>query len=104
MNSTKGISRVVVTGDKCGSTDKIAKILVSLLFQMKPTRCTPLLSIFISTSVHVSGNYVRIIRRTYCIYATLVFFTLYGWLSGLQTRQLGSFKKDFTGMHGQQNI
>jgi len=24
-----------------------------------------------------------IIRRTYCIYATLVFFTLYGWLSGL---------------------
>jgi len=28
-----------------------------------------------------------IIRRIYCIYATLVFFTLYGWLSGLQTRQ-----------------
>jgi hypothetical protein len=35
-----------------------------------------LLSIFISTSVHVSGNYVPIIRRTYCIYATPVFFTL----------------------------
>ena len=52
-------------------------------FKMKPTRCTLLLSIFISTSVHVSGNYVPIIRRTYCIYATLVFFTLYGWLSGL---------------------
>ena len=34
-------------------------------------------------SLHVSGNYVSIIRRTYCIYATLVFFTLYGWLSGL---------------------
>ena len=58
------------------------------LFQMKPTRCTLLLSIFISTSLHGSGNYVPIIRRTYCIYATLVFFTLYGWLSGLlqQTR------------------
>ena len=37
--------------------------------------CTPLLSIFISASVHVSGNYVPIIRRTHCIYETLVFFT-----------------------------
>jgi len=45
---------------------------------MKPTRCTLLLSTFISTSLHVSGNYVPIIRITYCIYATLVFFTLYG--------------------------
>ena len=35
------------------------------LFQMKPTRCTLLLSIFISTSLHVSGNYVPIIRRNY---------------------------------------
>ena len=50
---------------------------------MKPTRCTLLLGIFISTSLHVSGNCVPIIRRTYCIYAILVFFTLYGWLSGL---------------------
>ena len=41
----------------------------------------------ISTSLHVSGNYVPIIRRTYCIYAALVFFTLYGWLSCLQNRQ-----------------
>ena len=57
------------------------------LFQMKPTRCTLLLSIFISTSLHVLGNYVPIIRRTYCIYATLVFFTLYGWLSDRLTRQ-----------------
>jgi len=54
---------------------------------MKPNRCTLLLSICISTSLHVSGNYVPIIRRIYCSYATLVFFTLYGWLSGLQTRQ-----------------
>jgi hypothetical protein len=53
------------------------------LFQMKPTRCTLLLSIFILTSLHVSGNYVPNIRRTYCTYVTLVFFTLYGWLSGL---------------------
>jgi len=41
------------------------------LFQMQPTRCTILLSIFISTSLHVSGNYVPISRETYCIYATL---------------------------------
>jgi len=47
------------------------------LLQMKPTRCTLLLSIFISTSLHVSGNYVPIIRS----------ITLHGWLSGLQTRQ-----------------
>jgi hypothetical protein len=49
-----------------------------------------LLGIFTSTSVHVSGNCVPIIRRTYCIYATLVFFTLYGWLSGLQTMTMGT--------------
>ena len=53
-----------------------------ILFQIKPTRRTLLLSIFISISLHVSDNYVPIIRRTYCIYATLVFLTLYGWLSG----------------------
>ena len=53
------------------------------LFQMKPTRCTLLLSTLISTSLHVPGNYVPIIRRTYYIYAMLVFFTLWcapGWL------------------------
>jgi len=55
---------------------------------MKPTRCTLPLSKFTSTSVHVSGTYVLIISRTYCIYVTLVFFTLYVWPSGLQTRQL----------------
>jgi len=43
--------------------------------------------IFISTSLHVSGSYVPIIRITYWIYAALVFFTVYGWLPGLQTRQ-----------------
>ena len=57
------------------------------LFQMKRTRCTLILSIFISTSLHVSVNYVSIIRRYYCIHAKLVFISLYGWLSGLQTRQ-----------------
>ena len=59
------------------------------LFQTKPSRYILLLSIFISTSLHVSGNYLPIIRRPYCIYATLVFFTLDGWLSGLleQIRQ-----------------
>jgi len=31
------------------------------------------------SSLHVSGNHVPIIRRNYCIYATLVFVTLYGW-------------------------
>ena len=44
------------------------------LFQMKPNRCTLILSIFISTSLHVSSNYLPIIRRTYRIYATQVFF------------------------------
>jgi len=61
--------------------------LSSRSFQMKPNTCTLLLSIFISTSVHFSGNYMPINRITYCIWATLVFFTLYGWLSGVQTRQ-----------------
>ena len=56
-------------------------------FQMKPSRFTLLISIFISTSLHVSGDGVTIIKRTYCVYVTLVFFTVYGWLSGLQTRQ-----------------
>ena len=37
--------------------------------------------------MQVWGNCVPIIRRTYRIYATLVFFTLCGWLPGLQTRQ-----------------
>ena len=54
-----------------------------LHFQTKPTGCTLLLSVIISTSLHVSANYVPIIRRTYCIYATMVFFAVYGWLSGL---------------------
>ena len=72
----------------------VAACMVSLklhwalhVFQMKPTRCTLMLSRFISTFLHVSCNYVPIIIRTCCIYATLVFFTLYGWLSGLSTRQ-----------------
>ena len=63
------------------------KLLHFNLFQMKPTMCTLLLSIFISTSVHASCNCVPIIRRTYCICAILVYFTPYGWLSALQTRQ-----------------
>jgi len=61
----------------------VDRISLYNLFQMKPTRCTLLLSIFISASLHASGNYVPIIRRTYPIYETWVFFTLYGWLSGL---------------------
>ena len=68
------------------------------LFQMKQARFTLLLSIFISTSVHVSGNYVPIIRRTYCIYATLVFFTLYGRRSGLLSRP-DSHPDDGCGWH-----
>jgi len=70
-------------------------VTAACLFQTKSTRCTLLLSIFISTSLHVSGNYVSIIRRTYCIYATLVFFIVYGWLSGLQTRQPPTQKEKY---------
>jgi len=44
-------------------------------------------TLLVSYSLHVSGNYVFIVRRTCCIYATLVFFTLYGWLPGLQNSQ-----------------
>jgi len=40
---------------------------------MKPTKCTLLLSMFISTFLYVSGSYVPIIRRIYCIYETLGF-------------------------------
>jgi len=58
-------------------------IFHSVLVAVWSARCTLLLSIFISTSLHVSCNCVPIIRRTYSIYATLIFFTLYGWLSGL---------------------
>jgi len=58
-----------------------------ILFQIKPIRCTLPPSIFISASLHVSSNCVPIIRGTYCICATLVFCTLYGWLSGQLTRQ-----------------
>ena len=57
-------------------------------FKMKPTGCTLLLSIFISTPLHVSGDYLPIIGRICCVYAALVFFTRYGWLSGLQTKKL----------------
>ena len=57
-----------------------------ILFQMKPARCTLLLSIFISTSLNVSGNYVPIIRRIWCIYAKLVFFTL--WVAAVSHRYI----------------
>jgi len=50
------------------------------LFQMKPARCTLLRSIF--QLLYMFREPVSIIRRIYFIYATLVLFTLYGWLSG----------------------
>ena len=79
-------SKHVVTGIHI-SRRRICQKCTEKLFHMSPTRCALLLSIFISTSVHVSGNYMPIIRRTFCIYATLVFFVLYGWLSGLPADQ-----------------
>ena len=71
------------------------------LYQTKPAGSTLLHSIFISTSLHVSGNSVPIIRRTYCIYATPVFFTVYGWLSGLPVgmRLVTSQPADQTATH-----
>ena len=39
-----------------------------------PAKCTLFLSIFISNSLHVSGNYVSIIRRAYSIYATIFIY------------------------------
>jgi len=71
---------------------------------MKPSRCTLSLSIFISTSLHVSGNYVPKLSGTDCIYVTLVFLHSVsvavwsaswdetGWLSGLLVgMRLGGF-------------
>ena len=66
----------------------IGRAFLYSLFQMKPTRCTLLLSIFISTSLHVSGNYVPIVRRIYCICATLVFFTV--WVAVWSPDQTGT--------------
>ena len=48
------------------------------VFLMKPNRCTLLFHKFISTSLHVSCKYAPIIRRTYCIYATLLFLLSMG--------------------------
>jgi len=42
----------------------LAFININAAVQMKTTRCILLLSVFISTFLHVSGNYVPIIRRT----------------------------------------
>jgi len=63
-----------------------------ICIKWSPTRCTLLLSIFISTSLHVSGNYVTIIRRTYCIYETLV------WVAVWSTDQTVS--QNFLGVTG----
>jgi len=48
------------------------------LFQMKVTN-VHITSEYISTSLHVSGNYVPIIGRIYCIYLTLVGATHMEW-------------------------
>jgi len=56
--------------------------LCIIFFQMKLTSCTLLLSIFISNSLHVSDNYVPIIRRT-TVSTWHWYFSLYWWLSGL---------------------
>jgi len=97
LNSFRTAGRMVTLITKVTTVMLVMKVIMNVCFvdcaslynpfQMKPTRCTLLLSIFISTSLHVLGNYVPIITRTYCIYATLIFFTLYGWLSGRPTRQ-----------------
>jgi len=34
-------------------------------------------------SLHISGDYVPIIRRNNCIYATFGNFILYGWVTGM---------------------
>ena len=55
---------------------------------MKPTKCTLLLKYIYFKFSTCFGQLLAILKRTYCCtYATMVFFTLYGWLSGLQTRQ-----------------
>ena len=49
------------------------------IFQISPTRCTILLNIFISLLYMFRASMCSSSGESYCIYATLVFVTLYGW-------------------------
>jgi Mn2+/Fe2+ NRAMP family transporter len=51
----------------------------SNILQISPTRCTILLNIFISLLYRFRASMCPSSGENYCIYATLVFFTLYGW-------------------------
>jgi len=73
----KSTSQVILSaifyGRKIYRTERIknrrikkSRFQTSDLFQMKPTRCTLLLSIYISSYLQVSGNYVPIIRINSC--------------------------------------
>ena len=50
-----------------------------LILQINPIRCTILLSIFISLLYMFRATMCPSSGDNYCIYATLVFVTLYGW-------------------------
>ena len=53
--------------------------LIILSLQISPTRCTILLNIFISLLYMFRASMCLSSGGNYCIYATLVFVTLYGW-------------------------
>ena len=63
---TAGNKKLPHSGKKWGGGVEMLQHVVGSLklhwsfyvFEMKPTRCTLIVSIFISTSLHVSGNYV----------------------------------------------
>ena len=50
-----------------------------LISQISPTRCTILLNIFISLLYMFRASMCPSSGKNYCIYATLVSVTLYGW-------------------------
>ena len=50
-----------------------------IILQINPTRCTILFNIFISLLYMFRASMCPSSGENYCIYATLVFVTLYGW-------------------------
>ena len=50
-----------------------------LIMHISPTRCTILFSIFISLLYMFRASMFPSSGKNYCMYATLVFVTLYGW-------------------------
>jgi hypothetical protein len=57
----------------------LIKAYIATVSQVSPTRCTILFNIFISLLYMFRASMCQALGENYCIYATLVFVTLYGW-------------------------